>query len=172
MPKSLRGLPLKLGESTLRPIVGVRVDFDLCIPAGLLGRDPTESKLPVDVADFNLCTVGFSGTGLGIFDNHGKSGEGGAWILGDGLGPATMPSATCLMSRLHLSQRLSLVVGCSVSGVVKGLPWAGRFLLTNGKTMAEVEAVLVSTAWPPVLASLVGTLILTSASVLVPWCLV
>ena len=73
-------------------------------------------------------------------------------------------------------------VGCSVSGVVKGLPWAGRprlFLLSKptavilgpgvkGKIIAEVEAVLVSTGWPPILTSLVGTFTLMSTSVMVP----
>ena len=87
MPRSLRGvegLPLLKPEGLpLRdflPTDGVKLDFDLCIMlTGLLGRcPPRERRLPVDVAAFNLCTVGFSGTGRGIFDNHGKSGEGGA----------------------------------------------------------------------------------------------
>ena len=101
--------------------LGVRLDFDLCMTAGLLGRlwSPREDKFPVDVADLRRYTSGFSGccTGLGILDNQGRSGEGG-WCLG----PAMIPSATCLMSKLHLSHRLRLTGGLSSSGVVKGLP--------------------------------------------------
>lgn len=139
MPRSLLGvdglpgpdgLAYPLPPSDFRPTDGVKLDFDLCIMlTGLLGwpLPPKDRRLPVDVAAFNLCTVGFSGTGRGIFDSHGKSGEGGACTLGDGLGllgigPATMPSATFCISLLHLSHNFNFAVGCSVSGVVKGLP--------------------------------------------------
>ena len=75
----LRGLCL--GLSTLLLTDGVKLDFDRCIPIGLLGLEdpsPIVDKLPVDVADFNLYTSGFSGpTGLGIFETHGRLGDGG-----------------------------------------------------------------------------------------------
>jgi len=127
----------------------------------------------VEVADFSLCTVGFSGpTGRGILESQGRSGEGGACNLGEGLllGPAMMPSATFWISLLHLSHNFNLEFGCSVSGVVKGLPWAGRLLLVKARTMADVEAVLVITGLPPILASRTDTLALTSTleSVMVP----
>lgn len=131
MPKSrlgVDGLPLLKPELAplmdLRPTEGVRVDLERCIiPTGLLGCE-RDKRLPVEVAAFSLWTVGFSGTGRGILDSQGKSGEGGACNLGEGLleGPATMPSATFWISLLHLSQSFNLDVGCSVSGVVKGLP--------------------------------------------------
>ena len=51
----LRGL--FLGLSTFLVTDGVKLDFDLCIPIGLFGREepsPIEVKLLVEVADFNL----------------------------------------------------------------------------------------------------------------------
>ena len=56
-----------------------------------------------------------------------------------------IPSATCLMSLLHLSHRLKLTGGFSVSGVVRGLPTRVDLLsLTNGSIMAEVAAFRVA----------------------------
>ena len=107
---------LFLGLSTLLLTDGVRLDFDLCIPIGLFGLEdpsPIEDKFPVDVADFSLQTSGFSGaTGLGILESHGRFGDGGC-TTGDfmderDVGPAMMPSATCLMSLLHLSHKFKL----------------------------------------------------------------
>lgn len=46
-----------LGLSTFLVTEGVKLDFDLCIPIGLFGREepsPIEVKLLVEVADFNL----------------------------------------------------------------------------------------------------------------------
>lgn len=59
-----------------------------------------------------------------------------------------MPSATILMSLLHLSQRFRLTGGFSVSGVVNGLP------LTSGTMiMADVDTFLVAGPTDWVLAS-------------------
>ena len=56
-----------------------------------------------------------------------------------------IPSATCLMSLLHLSHRFKLTGGFSVSGVVSGLPTRVDLLsLTNGRIMAEVDAFRVA----------------------------
>lgn len=44
----------------------------------------------MEVADLRRWTSGFSGTGLGIFDNQGKSGEGGAWCLVGDMGDEGM----------------------------------------------------------------------------------
>ena len=148
----LRGLLGGL-RTPLRLTEGVRLDFERCITAGLLGRPPppplppTTERLPVEVADFNRWTSGFS-TGLGILDSQGMSGEGG-WCLGVGVGgPAMIPSATCLMSRLHLSHRLRLTGGLSSSGVVKGLPpraLAPWSVVVTGRIIAEVETLLQAT---------------------------
>ena len=66
-----------LGLNTRRLTDGVRLDFDLCMPAGLRGLESRDDKLPVEVAAFKRWTSGFSGTGRGILDIHGMSGEGG-----------------------------------------------------------------------------------------------
>ena len=58
------------------------------------------------------------------------------------VGPAIMPSATCLISLLHLSHKLRFTGGLSVSGVVRGLP-PNDGLLSNGKTIADVDAFLI-----------------------------
>ena len=61
------------------------------------------------------------------------------------VGPAMMPSATCLMSLLHLSHKFRLTGGLSISGVVSGLPTNDVLVsLTNGKIMAEVDAFRVN----------------------------
>ena len=63
----------------------------------------------------------------------------------DEVGPAMIPSATCLMSLLHLSHKFKLTGGLSISGVVSGLPAnEDLFSLTNGKIMAEVDAFRVN----------------------------
>ena len=60
------------------------------------------------------------------------------------IGPAIIPSATCLMSLLHLSHKFRLTGGLSVSGVVSGLPIIeGLLSPVNGNIIAEVEAFLV-----------------------------
>ena len=129
---------LVAGNVNLRSNGGVKFDLDRCI-CGLLALC-APAKLPVEVADFNLLTSGFSiGHGLGIFESHGMSGDGGA-ITGDKDGPVMMPSATFRMSLSHLSQRLRFTGGLSVSGVDNGLP-SGRILL-SGSIMADVEAVM------------------------------
>ena len=79
------------------PIVGVMFDLDLWPnPMGLLDLFSME-RLPMEVADLSLWTSGFSGTGLGIFETQGVSGEGGA-SSGEGDdgkgGPSMMPLAT------------------------------------------------------------------------------
>jgi hypothetical protein len=56
----------------------VRVDLDRCMGAGLRDDPDSTLRFPVEVADLSLWMLGFSGTGLGIFDSHGKSGDGGA----------------------------------------------------------------------------------------------
>lgn len=83
MPRAFLGTGLredpKFPEVSFRPMVGVMLDFDLW-SIGLLGRESTE-RFPMDVADFSLLTLGFSGTGRGIFDSHGISGLGGATLV-------------------------------------------------------------------------------------------
>merc|ERR1719410_1146031 len=71
-----------------------------------------------------------------------------------------MPAATLWMSLSHLSQRLRFTGGFSVSGVVSGLPGAGRpevSLPARGRIMAEVPTDLVAT-FSPTLASFIGVL--------------
>ena len=69
----------------------------------------------------------------------------GDFTVDNEVGPAIIPSATCLMSLLHLSHKLKLTGGLlSISGVVSGLPTREDLCsLTNGKIMAEVDAFLV-----------------------------
>merc|ERR1719264_49904 len=72
-----------------------------------------------------------------------------------------MPAATLRMSLSHLSQRLRLTGGLSVSGVVRGLPGAGRpevSLPARGRIMVEVPTDLVVTFSAPTLASFMGVL--------------
>ena len=66
----------------------------------------------------------------------------GDFIADVEFGPAIMPSATCLISLLHLSHKFRFTGGLSVSGVVRGLP-VNDGLVSKGKIMAEVEAFLI-----------------------------
>ena len=109
----------------------------------------------MDPADLSLLTSGFSRVlvGLGILLTQGVSGEGGA-MIGDSGGPEMIPAATCWISLSHLSHRFMFTGGLSDSGVVMGLPGAGRDLLVRGSIMAEVPTSRVDT-FSPTLASLV-----------------
>ena len=104
---------------------------------------------PVDVADFSLWMLGFSGIGLGILDSHGKSGDGGAWILGAGETDEFLEDG--IMLKLHLSQTATL----GDKSRVRGLGWS-----------ADTPTDLVKTTDPPTLASFLLTFL--SSSVMVP----
>ena len=118
------GVRLMLGSRENLFGDGSRLDLDLCITGSeLAGLLDLWERFPVEVADFSLLTSGFSmgGQGRGILDTQGVSGDGGA-MTGERGGPAMMPAATCWMSLSHLSHRLRLTAGFSVSGVESGLP--------------------------------------------------
>ena len=117
------GVRLRLGTSENLLGDGSRLDLDLCITGRqLAGLFDLWERFPVEVADLSLLTSGFSmGQGRGILETQGVSGEGGA-MTGERGGPAMMPAATWWMSLSHLSHRLRLTAGFSVSGVESGLP--------------------------------------------------
>jgi hypothetical protein len=112
----------------------------------------------VDVAALSRLTSGFStgGQGRGILDSHGISVGGGAIVAPAAselrpLGWDMMPMATWWMSFSHFSQRFMFTVGCSVSGVERGLPGGSMVPLTeeersgrdSGPEMAGNAAVCV-----------------------------